>query len=225
MRGLTVHERIVGGFQILWDGKTVWINDSRGISRARYSGLSQAIDVHTDFETQQSGRTCLACGPGDWPAFVREVHTHLGLTVPDAAKPTVRPLPTRGPVTRAEDTWGPKDYASVLERAADRVERGWCQGVFGDRQGNVCVYGAVGVECGREIDKSDGSYFVDSHRPTNAAADLAHARMKAAIAYLAMPRPDLWNDEPGRTQAEVVQALRDAAHRARKEAFEEQQDA
>lgn len=197
-----MHECTIEGFQVIWDGKTVWINDPSGVSRARYSGFARAIDVHTDFETQMGGTSCLDCGRGDWDTFVRSVREHLGIVVPAQAKPTVRPM------------WGPADYAGVLERAADRVARGWCQGVYGDRQGGVCLEGAVGIECGRKVDPTDGSYFLDKHR---GEGDVEHARMKAALSYLPMSRPGTWNDEPGRTQDEVVQALRDAAKRARAE--------
>lgn len=112
----------------------------------------------------------------------------------------------------------PFDYAGALDCAADRVARGWCQGVYGDRDGNVCLVGAVGIACGRKISASEGSYFEDNHRATSTSAeDLARERMKTALSYLPMPGPDRWNDEPGRTQEEVVEALRTAAARARED--------
>jgi hypothetical protein len=36
-----------------------------------------------------------------------------------------------------------EETASVLDAAADEVERGWVQGKYEDRDGNVCVLGAI----------------------------------------------------------------------------------
>ena len=114
--------------------------------------------------------------------------------------------------------WGPSEYANALERAAQRVEQGWCQGVYGDGHGGVCLEGAVALECGRTIDGSDGSYLepdgwhvVDGKNIRIVEATREHK----ALSYLTMSRPGLWNDEPGRAQKEVVEALQSAARRAR----------
>ncbi len=111
--------------------------------------------------------------------------------------------------------WNPSDYADVLERAARRVGQGWCQGVYRDDKGGVCLDGAVALECGRTIRnysylEPDGWRIVDGKNILTVEA----ARQKRALRYLLMDRHDVWNDDPARTQQEVVEALRSAAQRA-----------
>jgi hypothetical protein len=101
--------------------------------------------------------------------------------------------------------------AEVLERAADLLSKpgAWTQGAFvrnacGDVTGfscfrgrpvSFCIMGATGWVC-RDLDE-----FID------------HDADDFLTEYLGTPL-DKWNDAPGRTQAEVVEALRGAALRA-----------
>lgn len=79
-----------------------------------------------------------------------------------------------------------------LRDAADYIEKhGWCQEHY-FHDGQVCAWGAV-----LKIEWDD---------------PFARRAMCERIEQ-AIDAPDIeeWNDTPGRTQAEVVQALRDAA--------------
>lgn len=98
--------------------------------------------------------------------------------------------------------------ADVLNRAADLLEEfGWCQqaearnykGVGGDALdpdvARFCIYGAL----------------------RRAGIDLGAPRYFGWDCWDAMGlegAPGPWNDEPGRTKAEVVAALRSAAEKA-----------
>lgn len=99
----------------------------------------------------------------------------------------------------------PVTTADVLNRAADLLESGewgWCQG--GARIGDgLCMLGAVAAAVGRV--------------PAGKGIDLDHdARYVAAREALAANNSGLgtWNDVLGRTKAEVVARLREAARNA-----------
>jgi hypothetical protein len=105
--------------------------------------------------------------------------------------------------------------ADVLERAAARVERGWTRGHYardarGRRaspRGRVavawCAEGAIAAEYG--MPSAEGPAY---------DAFLALSKLLRSVSPGAKSVYD-WNDAPGRTQAEVVAALREAARRAR----------
>lgn len=107
------------------------------------------------------------------------------------------------------------DIPALLDKAADHIDRvGWHQGSLYDRERNskltlagcpVCAIGAINVALhGEPTFTSEGP---DAH-------DVADAVLEAlGIEGLAD-----WNDEPGRTQAEVTNALRDTAAALREEA-------
>ena len=80
-----------------------------------------------------------------------------------------------------------------LRKAAAHVERGWCQNAY-SKDGRVCAFGAI-IEA--EL------YDV--------AARVAMGKRLASVLGLTFERIEMWNDTPGRTQAEVVAALRRAA--------------
>ena len=80
-----------------------------------------------------------------------------------------------------------------LLKAAKRVERGWCQGAY-SKDGGVCAFGAI--------------ILVE---PRDVAARVAMGQRLANVLGLTFERIEMWNDTPGRTQAEVVAALRKAA--------------
>jgi hypothetical protein len=110
------------------------------------------------------------------------------------------------------------DAAALLNRAADLIEPEgkWIQGALaGDRNGRPlrgavtgadfcgfcwCIVGAIDKAWwnARCVDKLD----VTHHR-THEAYDALHAHLEAM--------PEEWNDAPGRTQAEAVEALRAAS--------------
>lgn len=94
----------------------------------------------------------------------------------------------------------------VLLKAAALVERGWCQGHYAlDDHGNpalveddascFCAEGAI-IAAGRT---DSGSDFMETVRVLGRAIGVHESKIIA------------WNDAPGRTQAEVVAALRAAA--------------
>lgn len=102
--------------------------------------------------------------------------------------------------------------AAILQRAADLIapEGAWIQGSFGRPGECYCVRGAIGA--------ASGSVFLaDGHAASEiafaASIGRPHGTDNAAGCSLVT-----WNDSPDRTQAEVVQALRDAAALARAEA-------
>ena len=86
----------------------------------------------------------------------------------------------------------------VLREAAAILERdGWEQGTYGDESGPNCIRGAINRAAGCKSTVSVNE-------------EIAHP------AYVAITRHihcglELWNDAPGRTQAEVVKALLRAA--------------
>ena len=87
--------------------------------------------------------------------------------------------------------------AEALLRAAALVGRGWCQGHYATDRGGV----------------DDGPCY-DAHGAICAAVEpgpirsAAHCAMERTVNHISVI---CWNEAPGRTQAEVVQALRAAA--------------
>ena len=97
----------------------------------------------------------------------------------------------------------PLCVADVLERAADViVDNGWCQGTFHDN-GCYCALGAIAQACGIDGWKANFAEGMTGR----AAQKLRNTVHSEAI--------DDWNDAEGRTQSEVVAALRRAATLAR----------
>lgn len=97
--------------------------------------------------------------------------------------------------------WTAKENRTLLEPwrktlldAADYMERnGHCQGAY-QRDGAVCVLGAI-------IKTTDGRFDRSS-----AAIELCK--------YLHIHDLPRWNDQPGRTKAEVVDVMRECAANA-----------
>ncbi len=86
----------------------------------------------------------------------------------------------------------------VLLKAADILrEHGWCQGTIRDRQGRRCAVGAILM-----ADLMVGAAFA---LPRSPYADLAMRKM------LPDQGVSTWNDEPGRTVEEVIEAMERAA--------------
>jgi hypothetical protein len=104
----------------------------------------------------------------------------------------------------------PRTVHKVLLEAADLIEqRGWTQGTFQGSDGRLCAHGAIHMAV---FDKPD--YFGEHDAPLVLAV---WCRLRNYLLAKGV-EPDLvrrgcmsWNDAPGRTKEEVVQAMRDAA--------------
>lgn len=78
-------------FEVVTDGRTVWVNADDGMSVGRFS--KRGVDVHADAQTQmETGRQCLACvhdlpPPEAWDVFVGELAEHYGIALPDDLRP------------------------------------------------------------------------------------------------------------------------------------------
>jgi hypothetical protein len=98
-----------------------------------------------------------------------------------------------------------EQVAADLRAAADVLERGgWAQGDYVTDDGCRCAIGALVVVCGGSAGESTVPFD-----------DLPRLRtlMGAVERQTGIPRWDIdaWNDEPGRTAAEVIATLRAAA--------------
>lgn len=89
----------------------------------------------------------------------------------------------------------------ILNRAADLVEQGWCQGNYEREENGVvlmCAARAISLAC----DESSSSI------QTEIESDMA---VRNKVQALGFESTIGWNDAPGRTQAEVVSLLRSVA--------------
>ena len=95
------------------------------------------------------------------------------------------------------------DVADKLAEARARVERAWVQRDYACGTG-VCSVGAIQAVVNGDPDDCTCSYMV---------------RQVEVFLRKAIDRPSIiaWNDAPGRTQAEVIEAFRKAEELARKE--------
>lgn len=100
-----------------------------------------------------------------------------------------------------------ENVSEILETAADVIEkRGWTQGVYVDANG-VCMLGAIStaVTGDPRLYWRDIANFFPGQTPV----------VKALSAYLEGEWPPQFNDRPGRTKQEVLDALRGAAKQER----------
>ena len=99
-----------------------------------------------------------------------------------------------------------QNIADILDRAADLIEPegAWTQMDWGNREDCFCMLGAVAYAAG--IDP-------DSPWSGNPACE-ARVPLTEVIGVPIFELTE-WNDTPGRTQAEVVAKLREAAAKAR----------
>jgi hypothetical protein len=98
-----------------------------------------------------------------------------------------------------------KAIAKVLRRAADLVERGWSQGLYArDKFNEHCWYRA-------DFAEKFSPYGAIGRVAGGFLEDVAINAARVAAAWVRAEGLEIWNDEPGRTQAEAVQALRDSA--------------
>lgn len=96
--------------------------------------------------------------------------------------------------------WDPKKDLSQTSQdllaAADYIERhGWCQGKMIDKDGRVCVVGALAS--------------VITAIPAIRAPRIKVAQ-QALVSQLRMP-VTIWNDQPGNTQEKVLKLLKTVA--------------
>ena len=90
-----MEESASNGFQVLSDGRRVWVNGLQGESVARLSsfGLQVMIDIHLPFNEQRAtGKECLDCRhdlrPADaWQYFVLSLQRNYNVTVAEKHKP------------------------------------------------------------------------------------------------------------------------------------------
>lgn len=81
----------MSGFQIDFDGATVWVNAPDGSCVGRFSKFG--IDVHrTVAEQIETGEQCIECTHGcptasEWDRFTELMELHYKVQVPAAAKP------------------------------------------------------------------------------------------------------------------------------------------
>jgi hypothetical protein len=86
-----MNERIVGEHQLLWDGKTVWINAPTGECVGRFG--VHGIDFHHSVAEQLQGHPqCLACthhrpSHAEWVRFRTLVRDLLDVALPAECRP------------------------------------------------------------------------------------------------------------------------------------------
>jgi hypothetical protein len=91
----------------------------------------------------------------------------------------------------------PNNIRDVLNRAAALiVKRGLAKDTYRDNHGCLCMFGAIAVAAKKRL-----GYAHQGSHPI-------HQLLVKVTGY---GSPGLWNDEPERTKAEVVAALREAA--------------
>ena len=88
-----------------------------------------------------------------------------------------------------------------LEAVRARIERGWCQGYYGDAAGNVCLLGAI-----RERKYRYNGLV--GHLAAAIEGGMPHDRMWRSPTVMG------FNDAPGRTKEEVLALIDRAIERA-----------
>lgn len=89
----------------------------------------------------------------------------------------------------------------LLEASRIIELRGWCQGQGVDREGRVCALQAIFISFGdhNETNYLKAKFALAKHLGLDTECNLIIAG---------------WNDHPGRSQDEVVNALRETAYKA-----------
>ena len=88
---------MVGGMEIMSDGRTVWVNGSDGGLLGRFSRAG--IDIHHPVAAQvETGKQCLNCKPGptdgtDWTAFRDGMRDIYGAEISDRHTPDFLKVP------------------------------------------------------------------------------------------------------------------------------------
>ena len=75
-------------YQLMTDGRTVWVNDSFALCIGRLSPIG--MDVHAKSEQQRKGEHCLDCrsvrglsAQDRWKAFVESMRVHHNVVLPE----------------------------------------------------------------------------------------------------------------------------------------------
>lgn len=90
-------EETINGFQVMSDGRRVWVNSpTTGASVARFSAIggTALIDIHREPDEQRTKGQCLACAQGEcsldmWLQFKSSLLEHYGVDLPDTHCPKV----------------------------------------------------------------------------------------------------------------------------------------
>ena len=112
-----------------------------------------------------------------------------------------------------------KDARTILESAIERVEQGWVQGTMArDKHDRAvlaesqiackwCVLGAMS-RAAADLRRADTLCHLD-------ALDLASDTVSEVVTEYGTPFAANWNDTPGRTKEQVIDAIKDAIGRLR----------
>ncbi len=83
-----------GQYQVLSDGRTVWVNEASGGAVARLGSFGDIamVDVHRPLAQQCAEGECLDCrhdlaGAEAWDYFKGSVLKHFGLTIAERHRP------------------------------------------------------------------------------------------------------------------------------------------
>ena len=108
--------------------------------------------------------------------------------------------------TKREGETTIEPWRKVLLDAADYIEKhGWCQGRIGNAGESVCAVGAMWMAF-------DGTIPKQANWVKDRAVDQAYRAMcNYVMCNYVRSYPAEWNDEPGRTAAEVTAAMRECA--------------
>jgi len=77
-------------YEVVSDGRTVWVNASSGCCLGRFG--SSGLDIHRDVDGQVAVGACLHCThsrptSADWETFVREMREFYDVEVREEHKP------------------------------------------------------------------------------------------------------------------------------------------
>ena len=95
--------------------------------------------------------------------------------------------------------------SDVLLRAADLIEeRGWCQWIQEERDGSLCIAGAIAVASGG---------IASSRATMGSNGPLYWPAVQRFCEFVGEPNPGpaRWNNAPERIKSQVLTALREAA--------------
>lgn len=79
-------------YEVIGDGRTVWVNSSTGMCVGRFTRFG--MDIHHDTDGQMRGKHCLDCRTHNkasieqsWQQFIRLMNMHYGVLISNAMKP------------------------------------------------------------------------------------------------------------------------------------------
>ena len=93
----------------------------------------------------------------------------------------------------------------IYQEAADIIrERGWCRSEPIDKDGCVCLVGALWLVCGGEVETRQGGHPYINRRWLNHST---YHPARQRLTEKTVVDPSLWNDQSGRTVDEVLKLL------------------